>query len=75
MLNLVCDTRLTKAWTAIDKLSMIWKSNLPDEMKRSFFPGSSRVDTDVWMHYLDANETAREEARRQLHKNVENNNE
>ena len=31
------DTRLTKAWTAIDRLSIIWKSNLPDKMKRSFF--------------------------------------
>ena len=31
------DTRLTKAGTAIDKLSIIWKSNLTDEMKRSFF--------------------------------------
>ena len=26
-----------KAWTAIDKLSIIWKSNLTDKMKRSFF--------------------------------------
>ena len=26
-----------KAWTAIDKLSIIWKSDLTDEMKRSFF--------------------------------------
>ena len=31
------DTRLTKAWTVIDKLSVIWKSDLTDEMKRSFF--------------------------------------
>ena len=31
------DTRQTKAWTAIDKLSIIWKSNLTDKMKRSFF--------------------------------------
>ena len=31
------DTRLTKAWTAIDKLSFIWKSDLTDKMKRSFF--------------------------------------
>ena len=31
------DTRLTKAWTAIDRLSIIWKSDLNDEMKRSFF--------------------------------------
>ena len=31
------DARLTKAWTAIDKLSIIWKSDLTDKMKRSFF--------------------------------------
>ena len=42
-------------------------------MKLSFLPNSSRVDTAVWMHYLDANKTAGEEARRQLHKNVASN--
>ena len=31
------DTRLTKSWTAIDWLSIIWKSDLIDKMKRSFF--------------------------------------
>ena len=31
------DARLTKAWTAIDKLSIIWKSDLTDKMKGSFF--------------------------------------
>ena len=31
------DTRLTKAWEAIDKLSIIWKSDLTDKMKHSFF--------------------------------------
>ena len=31
------DKRLTKAWTAIDRLSIIWKSDLSDKMKRSFF--------------------------------------
>ena len=30
-------TRLTKAWTAIDRLSIIWKSDLTDKMKRSSF--------------------------------------
>ena len=35
------DTGLTKTGTAIDELSIIWKSNL--------------TDTAVWMHYLDAN--------------------
>ena len=31
------DTRLTKAWTAINRLSIMWKSDLTDKMKRSFF--------------------------------------
>ena len=31
------DTRLTKAWTSIDRLSVIWKSDLTDKMKCSFF--------------------------------------
>ena len=31
------ETRLTKAWTAINGLSIIWKSDLTDKMKRSFF--------------------------------------
>ena len=30
-------TRLAKAWTAIDRLSVIWKSDLTDKMKHSFF--------------------------------------
>ena len=29
--------RLTKAWTAIDRLSIIWKSDLTDKIKHSFF--------------------------------------
>ena len=59
------DTWLTKTWTAIDKLSIIWKSYLTDK-KTQFLPSSGRVDTAIWMHYLDANKTAGEEARRQL---------
>ena len=31
------ETRLAKAWTAINRLSIIWKSDLTDKMKRSFF--------------------------------------
>ena len=31
------DMRLTKTWTAIDMLSIIWRSVLPDKMKHSFF--------------------------------------
>ena len=31
------DTRLTKGWTVINRLSVIWKSDLTDKMKHSFF--------------------------------------
>ena len=48
------DTQLTKAWTAIDRLSIIWKSDLTNKMKQ-FLPGSSCIDTAIWMHYLDTN--------------------
>ena len=57
------ETRLTKAWTAINRLSIIWKSDLNDKMKRSSFQA-------IWLHYMDANKTVGEEARRQLHKNA-----
>ena len=33
----VIDSRLTKAWTAINRLSIIWRSYLTDKMKHSFF--------------------------------------
>ena len=31
------DTQLAKAWTPIDRLSVIWQSDLTNKMKRSFF--------------------------------------
>ena len=49
------NTRLTKAWIAIDRHSVIWKSDLADKIKHSFFPSSDRVDTAIWMHNMDAN--------------------
>ena len=36
------ETRLAKAWTAIYRLSIIWKSVLTDKMKRSFFQAAVR---------------------------------
>ena len=46
----------------------------PDRSNETqFLPGSDRVDTAVWMHYMDANKTAGEEARRQLRKNIASN--
>ena len=43
------DTRLTKAWTAINRLSIIWKSDLTDKMK-----GSGHINTAIWVHYMAA---------------------
>ncbi len=44
------DTRLTKAWTAIDRLSIIWKLDLTDEMKRSFFQAAVVSILDGKLH-------------------------
>ena len=63
------ETRLTKAWTAINRLSIIWKSDLTDKMKRSFFQPAV---TSILLYGCTTwtNKTAGEEARRQLHKNA-----
>ena len=42
------NTRLAKAWTANNKFSVIWKSDLTDKIKRSFFQAAV-------LHYMDAN--------------------
>ena len=88
------DTRLAKAWaaiddlliaidrlsttdrlsTAIDRLPVIWKSDLTDKMKRSFFSAAVvSIDTAIWMHYKDANKTWGENASQQQHKNTASN--
>ena len=67
------DTRLTKAWTAIDRLSIIWKSDLTDEMKRSFFQA---VVVSILLYGCTTwtlTKRKEEETWRQLHKNVESN--
>ena len=35
------DIRLMKAWISISRLSIIWKSDLTDKMKRSFFQAAA----------------------------------
>ena len=67
------DTRLTKAWTAIDKLSIIWKLDLTDKMQRSFFQAAVVSILLYGCTNLDANKTAGEKARRQLHQNAASN--
>ena len=51
-------------------VSVIDRKALTDKMKRSFFQAAVVL---IWMHYMDANKTAGEEARRQLHKNAASN--
>ena len=61
------DMWLTKAWTAINRLSVIWKSDLTDKMKCSFFQagvvsillyGSTTWTLTKWMEKkLDGNYT------------------
>ena len=41
-----------------------------DFHETQFLPGSGHIDTAIRLHYMDANKTAVEEARRQLHKNA-----
>ena len=41
--------------------------------KAEFLPSSDRVDTAVWMHYMDGNKTYGKKAWRQLHKNAASN--
>ena len=48
------NTQLAKALTTIDRLLVVWKSDLSDRIKRNFFPSSSRINTTIWMHYMDA---------------------
>ena len=38
-----------------------------------FLPSNGRVDTAVWMHYMDANKRNEEKTWRKLHKNVASN--
>ena len=67
------ETRLAKAWTAINRLSIIWKSDLTDKMKRSFFQAAVTsillYGCTTWT-LTKRLETGGEEARRQLHKNA-----
>ena len=47
------NTRLAKAWSAIDRLSVIWKTDLSDKIK-CIFPSSVCVHSTLWMHHMNA---------------------
>ena len=62
------NTQLAKAWTLINRLSVIWKSDLTDKMKRSFFQAAV---TSILLHGCSLNVWG--EAWRQLHKKAASN--
>ena len=42
------NTRLAKAWIAIDSLLVIWKSDLTNKIKRSFFKSILLYECTTW---------------------------
>ena len=45
------NTRLANTWTAIERISVIWKSDLSDKIKRNFFTKSDRINTAILMYH------------------------
>ena len=64
------DTRLTKAWTAINRLSIIWKSDLTDKMKRSFFQAAV---TSILLYGCTTWTLTKRLEKKLLHKNAASN--
>ena len=64
------ETRLTKAWIAINRLSIIWKSDLTDKIKRSFFQAAVTSILLYGCTTWTLTKTAGEATRWQLHKNA-----
>ena len=48
------NTRLAKAKPAIDRQSVIWKSDMSDKLKQ-FFRAMTVTNTTIWMHHMGAN--------------------
>ena len=65
------DTQLTKAWTAINRLSIIWKSDLTNKMKRSFFQAEVVSILLYGCTTWTLTKQLEKKTRRKLHKNVE----
>ena len=61
----------TKGWNFIDRLSIIWKSNLSDKAERIFL-SRIQVDSSVWMHHMDTDKVYRKKVWRKLLKNATN---
>ena len=63
------NTWLSNAWTAIDRLSVIWKSDPTDKMKRSFFQAAV-VSILLYGCFTWTVTKRMEKSLRQLHKNA-----
>ena len=67
------DTGLAKTWTANNRLSVIWKSDLTDKMKRSFFQAAAAsILLDIYTTWT-LTKRMEKKAWRQLHKNAASN--
>ena len=67
------NSQLAMAWTAIDRLSVIWKSNLTDKMKRSFFQAAVVSILLYGCTTWTLTRRMKKKAWRQLHKNAASN--
>ena len=63
------NTRLAKAWTAIKRLSVTWKSTLTDKIKRSFFQAAVVLILLYGYTIWTLTKRMEKKAWRQLHKN------
>ena len=61
---------LAKVWTAIDRLSAIWKYDLSNKMKQDFFQAAVMSILLYRCTPMDVDKTYREKARQELHKNA-----
>ena len=59
-----------KAWTAIDRLSIRWKSGLSNEIKSNFFLAVVMSILLYVCNHVDADQAYRKKARRELYKNA-----
>ena len=67
------DTRLTKEWSAINRLSIIWKSDQTDKMKRSFFQAAVVSILLYGFTTWTLTKRLKKKTRRQLLKNTSSN--
>ena len=59
---------LAKAWTAIDRLLIVWMSDLSD--KTGFLSSSGCINTTVRISHMDANKIYWDKTRLEVHKNA-----